>query len=141
VDYLLAICFSVLAQTQTTTSSAAEAATGEVAEDAAPGFFSEMQYMLPAMLAIMVLYFLLMVRPQQQEQSKVSEKLANLKKNDRVVTAGGILGTVVTSRAESEYTTIKIDESSNTKMQIRTTSIVRVLTDEDQKSGTASGKK
>ena len=141
MDYLLAICFSVLAQTQTTTSSAAEAATGEVAEDAAPGFFSEMQYMLPAMLAIMVLYFLLMVRPQQQEQSKVSEKLANLKKNDRVVTAGGILGTVVTSRAESEYTTIKIDESSNTKMQIRTTSIVRVLTDEDQKSGTASGKK
>ena len=97
--------------------------------------------MLPAMLAIMVLYFLLMVRPQQQEQSKVSEKLANLKKNDRVVTAGGILGTVVSSRAESEYTTIKIDEASNTKMQIRTTSIVRVLTDEDQKSGTASSKK
>ncbi len=141
MDYLFAICFSVLAQTQTTTSSAAEAAAGTANEPAAPGFFSEMQYMLPAMLAIMVLYFLLMVRPQQQEQSKVSEKLANLKKNDRVVTAGGILGTVVTSRAESEYTTIKIDESSNTKMQIRTTSIVRVLTDEDQKSGTASGKK
>jgi len=140
VDYLLAMCFSVLAQTQTTTSSAA-GATGEVAKEAAPGFFSDMQYMLPAMLAIMVLYFLLMVRPQQQEQSKVSEKLANLKKNDRVVTAGGILATVVSSRAESEYTTIKIDESSNTKMQIRTTSIVRVLTDEDQKSGTASGKK
>ena len=141
MDYLLAICFSVLAQTQTTTSSAATGAAGDAEKEAAPGFFSEMQYMLPAMLAIMVLYFLLMVRPQQQEQSKVSEKLANLKKNDRVVTAGGILGTVVSSRAESEYTTIKIDESSNTKMQIRTTSIVRVLTDEDQKSGTASGKK
>ena len=140
MDYLFAICLSVLAQTQTTTSSAAGAA-GETAKEAAPSFFSEMQYMLPAMLAIMVLYFLLMVRPQQQEQSKVSEKLANLKKNDRVVTAGGILGTVVSSRAESEYTTIKIDEASNTKMQIRTTSIVRVLTDEDQKSGTASSKK
>ncbi len=140
MDYIFAICLSVLAQTQTTTSSAAGAA-GEAAKEAAPSFFSEMQYMLPAMLAIMVLYFLLMVRPQQQEQSKVSEKLANLKKNDRVVTAGGILGTVVSSRAESEYTTIKIDEASNTKMQIRTTSIVRVLTDEDQKSGTASGKK
>lgn len=140
MDYLLAICFSVIAQTQTTTSSAA-GNTGEAGNEATPGFFSEMQYMLPAMLAIMVLYFLLMVRPQQQEQSKVSEKLANLKKNDRVVTAGGILGTVVSSRSESEYTTIKIDESSNTKMQIRTTSIVRVLTDEDQKSGSASGKK
>lgn len=140
MDFIFAICLSVLAQTQTTTSSAA-GSTGETAKEAAPGFFSEMQYMLPAMLAIMVLYFLLMVRPQQQEQSKVSEKLANLKKNDRVVTAGGILGTVVSSRAESEYTTIKIDEASNTKMQIRTTSIVRVLTDEDQKSGTASGKK
>lgn len=140
MDFIFAICLSVLAQTQTTTSSAA-GTTGEAAKEAAPGFFSDMQYMLPAMLAIMVLYFLLMVRPQQQEQSKVSEKLANLKKNDRVVTAGGILGTVVSSRAESDYTTIKIDEASNTKMQIRTTSIVRVLTDEDQKSGTASGKK
>ena len=140
MDYLLAICFSVLAQQQSTTFSATGAAA-EAVKEPAPSFFSEMQYMLPAMLAIMVLYFLLMVRPQQQEQSKVSEKLANLKKNDRVVTAGGILGSVVSSRAESEYTTIKIDEASNTKMQIRTTSIVRVLTDEDQKSGTASGKK
>ena len=141
MDYLLYICYSILAQTQTTTSSAAGTAADAGGKEATPGFFSEMQYMLPAMLAIMVLYFLLMVRPQQKEQSKVSEKLANLKKNDRVVTAGGILGTVVKSTEESEYTTIKIDEASNTKMQIRTTSIVRVLTDEDQKSGTASGKK
>ena len=141
MDYLLFICYSILAQTQTTTSSAAGAASDVGGNEAAPGFFSEMQYMLPAMLAIMVLYFLLMVRPQQAEQTKVSEKLANLKKNDRVVTAGGILGTVVKSTEESEYTTIKIDEASNTKMQIRTTSIVRVLTDEDLKSGTASGKK
>lgn len=140
MDYILTFCYLILAQTQTTTSSATGAAGGAVKE-AQPGFFSEMQYMLPAMLAIMVLYFLLMVRPQQQEQSKVSEKLSNLKKNDRVVTAGGILGTVVKSTAESEYTTIKIDENSNTKMQIRTSSIVRVLTDEDQKSGTASNKK
>lgn len=140
MDYLLTFCYLILAQTQTTTSSATGAGGGAVKE-AQPGFFSEMQYMLPAMLAIMVLYFLLMVRPQQQEQSKVSEKLANLKKNDRVVTAGGILGTVVKSSAESEYTTIKIDETSNTKMQIRTSSIVRVLTDEDQKPGNASNKK
>lgn len=140
MDYLISFCYLMLAQTQTTTSPAAGAA-GDVAKEPQPGFFSEMQYMLPAMLAIMVLYFLLMVRPQQQEQSKVSEKLANLKKNDRVVTAGGILGTVVKSTADSEYTTLKIDETSNTKMQIRTTSIVRVLTDEDQKSGTASNKK
>jgi preprotein translocase subunit YajC len=140
VDYFISICYLILAQTQTTTSSAAGAANA-VVEEPKPGFFSEMQYMLPAMLAIMVLYFLLMVRPQQQEQSKVSEKLASLKKNDRVVTAGGILGTVVKSAADSEYTTIKIDEASNTKMQIRTTSIVRVLTDEDQKSGSGANKK
>ena len=140
MDYLLSFCYLFLAQTQATTAAGGQAVPGAVKEPA-KGFFSEMQYMLPAMLAIMVLYFLLMVRPQQKEQSKVSEKLSSLKKNDRVVTAGGILGTVVSSRAESEYTTIKIDESSNTKMQIRTTSIVRVLTDEDQKSGAASGKK
>ena len=53
----------------------------------------------------------------------------NLKKNDRIVSAGGILGTVVGVRGESDYVTIRIDENSNTKMQILKQSIIRVLKD------------
>jgi preprotein translocase subunit YajC len=41
-----------------------------------------------------LLYFL-MIRPQQQRQKKHQEMIRNIKVNDSVVTAGGILGTVV----------------------------------------------
>ncbi len=45
-----------------------------------------------AMAAIM--YFLL-IRPQQQQRKKHQEMLSNLKKNDRVVTSGGLVGKIV----------------------------------------------
>ena len=55
----------------------------------------------------------------------------DLKKNDKVVTAGGILGTVVNHRSDAEYVTLRVDEASNSKMQILAKSIVRVVSDED----------
>jgi preprotein translocase subunit YajC len=42
----------------------------------------------------LILYFLL-IRPQQQRQKKVDQMLKALKKGDRVVTSGGIIGTVI----------------------------------------------
>ncbi len=85
------------------------------------------------MLVVMVLYVMLMTRPQAKENAKTSELLANLKKNDRVVTAGGIVGTVVNNRPDAEYLTIRIDDTTNTRMQILKQSVVRVLKDDDAK--------
>jgi preprotein translocase subunit YajC len=42
----------------------------------------------------LILYFLL-IRPQQQRQKKLEQMLKELKKGDRVVTSGGIIGTIV----------------------------------------------
>ncbi len=141
MGYFISVCWLILVQTQTTTSSSGAAeATGEVAEEAPGGFFDDFQYMLPMMVAIMALYFILL-RPQQQDQAKATGNVTNLKKNDRVLTVGGILGTVVSSPEQSEFTTIRIDESNNTKVQVRTASIARVITDDDQKSGSSPAKK
>ena len=142
MGYFVSVCWLIFLQTQTTTSSAAEAVAdvvggGEV--EAPRGFFQDFQYMLPIMAFIMALYFILL-RPQQN-QAKPSGPVKNLKKNDRVLTVGGILGTVISSSEQSEYTTIRIDESNNTKIQIRTASIARVITDDDQKSGSNSAKR
>ncbi|MBI1799289.1 MAG: preprotein translocase subunit YajC [Candidatus Eisenbacteria bacterium] len=46
-------------------------------------------------LLIFAIMYLLLIRPQQQRQKKLEEMLKNIKKGDRVVTTGGILGTVV----------------------------------------------
>ncbi len=48
---------------------------------------------LPLILVFVVFYFLL-IRPQQQKQKDMRRMLAALKRGDRVVTGGGILGTV-----------------------------------------------
>jgi preprotein translocase subunit YajC len=47
----------------------------------------------PLVLIFAVFYFLL-IRPQQQKQREVRQMLSALKRGDRVVTGGGILGTV-----------------------------------------------
>ena len=49
---------------------------------------------LPFLLVIVVIYFL-MIRPQQQKAKEHQTLLENLKKNDEVITAGGLYGKVV----------------------------------------------
>lgn len=67
------------------------------AQAAAPGrdaVASPIIQMLPFVLIFVVFYFLL-IRPQQQKQREHRAMLANLKRNDEVVTSGGLYGTVV----------------------------------------------
>ena len=52
---------------------------------------------LPLILIFVVFYFL-MIRPQQQSAKQLKAKIAAVKKGDRVLTAGGILGVVTKSR-------------------------------------------
>ncbi len=51
---------------------------------------------LPLILIMGIMYFLL-IRPQQQQQKKLREKIDGARRGDTVVTAGGILGKVVKS--------------------------------------------
>ena len=48
----------------------------------------------PILLIFAVMY-LLLIRPQQVQQSKLQQMLKAVKKGDKVVTSGGIIGTVV----------------------------------------------
>lgn len=101
---------------------------GNPTEAAADGGMS----MWTIMLMFLALFFLLMMitsKPGQKEQQRVKVLLDSLKKNDKVVTAGGIVGTVVNINSDSEYLTLRIDESNNTKMQVLKQSVIRVLKD------------
>jgi preprotein translocase subunit YajC len=59
--------------------------------------------------------------------------LGALKKNDRVVTVGGMYGVVTNVHFEADEVTLKVDESNNTKIRVTLGSIARVLGEE--KSG------
>ncbi len=71
-----------------------------------------------------IVYFL-MIRPQGKEKKRRQEMLGMLKKNDRVITIGGIVGTVTTVR--DDEVTLKVDESSNTKITFSRSAIQRVM--------------
>ena len=93
------------------------------------------------MLGVMGLwFFLLILRPQQKDSAKSKELLEKLKKNDRVVTAGGIIGTVVNIKSESDSIKIRINDSNNTTMSILRQSIIRVLGGDGDDKKDASAK-
>lgn len=129
MEHIYNICWLLLAQQQVGQAPVEAGSAAGAAPAADPGFFG-LGYMFPALMAVMLLYFIMTAKPQPKGAERTSELLANLKKNDRVVTAGGILGTVVNYRSDSEYVTLRVDDSSNTRMQILATSIIRVVSDE-----------
>ena len=63
------------------------------AAGAAPGLDSQIMSFAPLVLIFIVFYFLL-IRPQQKRMKIHKEMLAAIRRGDRVVTTGGIIGTV-----------------------------------------------
>jgi len=80
--------------------------------------------LFPLVLMGGIFYFIL-IRPQSKEKKRRADMLSGLKKNDRVLTIGGILGTVTSVR--DDEVTLKVDESSNTKITFSRASIQRIL--------------
>jgi len=135
--YLYSILWLLLVQAKATSAAASNAvdATASGATGAGqappPSFFEQMVYFLPMMLAMMLVYLFMMKPPAKGSRSG---GVPEFKKNDRVVTVGGIVGTVIKNDPESDTTTLRVDDSGNTKMQFLTSSIAKVLTDDKDKS-------
>ncbi|MBI4308881.1 MAG: preprotein translocase subunit YajC [Candidatus Omnitrophica bacterium] len=55
-----------------------------------------------------LIFYFLVIRPQRQQQKKTKEMLANLKKNDEVVTTSGIHGTVAI--VKDKTVVVRVDE-------------------------------
>ena len=77
--------------------------------------------MLPLVLIFGIFYFLL-IRPQQQKQKEQQKMISELKKNDEVITAGGIHGLVVNVKDTSVV--LKVDE--NVKIEVEKSHISQV---------------
>ncbi len=64
------------------------------------GGYGAIGQFLPILLIIGVFY-LLLIRPQQKRQKELQQTISQLKAGDRVVTTGGIIGTITTVRDTS----------------------------------------
>ncbi len=78
-------------------------------------------------IMIGILFYMMLVRPERRKRAELDSMLKNLKKNDRIVTIGGIFGTVVQAGSDAEDVTLKIDENTNTRIRVLRSSISRVI--------------
>jgi preprotein translocase subunit YajC len=78
----------------------------------------------PLLLIFGVFYFLL-IRPQQQKQKQHKELLSKLKRGDRVVTAGGILGRITEVKDGADE--VEVEVAANTRIRVLRGSIAEVL--------------
>jgi preprotein translocase subunit YajC len=77
--------------------------------------------------AIMVIMWLLMIRPQQKKQKELAARIAGLKTGDRVVTMGGVHG-IVANVKDGPTLVLKVDD--NCKLTVDKSAVVTVLTKE-----------
>jgi preprotein translocase subunit YajC len=78
------------------------------------GMFGSATQFLPLVLIFGVFYFLL-IRPQQQRQKEMKGMLAAIKRGDRVVTGGGIVGTVQRVKDNNE---VEVEIAPNIKVTV-----------------------
>jgi preprotein translocase subunit YajC len=96
-----------------------------------PGGRSSMLPFVIQLVAIMAIFYFLLIRPQRKIAQKHQALLASLAKNDEVVTEGGIIGTVI--HIEEDRITLKTAES--TRIVVLRAKIARVLTDKTGTTG------
>jgi preprotein translocase subunit YajC len=93
------------------------------AQDTA-GMMSGAAQFAPLILIFVVFYFLL-IRPQQQKQKELKRSLGALRRGDRVVTGGGIVGIVQRVREGSNE--IEVEIAPNVRVMVLRDTIATVL--------------
>ena len=82
---------------------------------------SALGFVIPMGLMLVILYFM-MIRPQSQRAKKLAKLVDSLKAGDKVVTASGIVGVVVTVKDKS--VTIR---SADAKMEMTKSSVLEII--------------
>ena len=98
-------------------------AQGDAQQASTPGWFY-LLYALPVLMLIMLF------RSNSRQKREQQNALANLKRNDKVVTASGILGVVVAIKDNEDEVTLRVDDTSNTRIRVLRSSIVRITSGE-----------
>lgn len=91
---------------------------------------------LPAFVLVFVIFYFLLIRPQQKKSREHREMLDKLKKNDEVMTSGGIYGKVVSLNDKDNTVTLEV--APNVRVRVSRTHISAVI--KAEKGEKVSGK-
>jgi len=87
-------------------------------------------FLIPLGLMFAIIYFMV-IMPQQRQRKKVQAMLADLKSGDKIITNGGIYGTV--NGIDGDSVILKISSEPQVKIRIARAAIAQVEASEDAK--------
>ncbi|MEK7348795.1 MAG: preprotein translocase subunit YajC [Candidatus Eisenbacteria bacterium] len=99
-----------------------DAVYAQAAAPAAPSASEQMIHMVVILAITVGIFYFMIIRPQQKRQKETEAMLASVKKGDRVLTTGGIYGTVVGTK--DDVVVLKVTDE--VKMEFSRASIVQV---------------
>jgi preprotein translocase subunit YajC len=105
----------------------AYAQTSGAAPGGGGGIFGQINMLIPFIAMFAIFYFLL-IRPQQKKQRDLRQLLQNLKRGDRVVTSGGIYGTIVKIRND----VIHLEIADQVRIRVNKSSIADLVGEADR---------
>jgi len=88
----------------------------------APSVFDQMIHMFSLLAIFVAIVYFMIIRPQKKKQKETEAMLASIKKGDRVLTSGGLYGTVVGTK--DDLVVLKV--ADEVKMEFSRQSIVQV---------------
>ncbi len=83
-----------------------------------------MMQFLPLMIIMFAVMYFLIIRPQKQKEKKRQAMITNVRKQDRIVTAGGVHGVVVSVK-ENEVI-VRIDDAKDVKIKVDKSALTSV---------------
>ena len=83
-----------------------------------------MMQFLPLMIIMFAVMYFLIIRPQKQKEKKRQEMISNVRKQDRIVTAGGVHGVVVSVK-ENEVV-VRVDDAKDVKIKVDKSALTSV---------------
>ncbi len=90
-----------------------------------------MMQFLPLLIIMFAIMYFLIIRPQKQKEKKRLALISNVRKQDKIVTTGGMHG-VVTSVKENEVI-VRVDDTKDVKLKIDKSAITSVTAPKDEK--------
>lgn len=103
-------------------ADAAATATTAAGTSAATGPEGVLMQFMPLIVIFAIFYFLL-IRPQQKRLREQQTMLANIRKGDRVVTGGGIYGTVTKDDADE----LQVEIADGVRVRVQRASVMTVV--------------
>ena len=91
-------------------------------------------------VGVIFIFYITFLGPERRRKAEEAKMMAALKKNDRVVTVGGIHGIIVSASSDSDVVTIKLDESGNARMKINRSAIATLVPDKKNENSNESDK-